>query len=88
MSWLKRVLGGSRNAGGSVPGAADVRARYTDSLMASPEVVSVGIGQGADGEPVIVVGVTAADKQTVALPRSIEGIPVVVHPVGTIKTQE
>jgi hypothetical protein len=88
MSWLKRFLGSSRRPEPSTSSAADVRARYTDSLMASSEVVSVGIGQGANGEPVIVVGVTTAEAQTVALPRSIEGVPVVVHAVGTISTQD
>ncbi|PKQ19189.1 MAG: hypothetical protein CVT66_11350 [Actinobacteria bacterium HGW-Actinobacteria-6] len=87
MSWLKRRLAGSRKPETLAPHAADVRARYTDALMASAAVVSVGIGQDEHGGPVIVVGVTAAEKEAVALPRSIEGVPVIVHPVGTIKTQ-
>lgn len=88
MSWLTRLLGGSRKPAPAVPHAADVRARYTDSLMAGAGVVSVGVGQDADGRPVIVVGVATAETEAVALPRSIEGVPVVVQAVGTLKTQE
>ena len=88
MNWLRRVLGGSRKQRSAIPDAADVRARYADALMASAEVVSVGIGQDSDGGPTIVVGVATAEAQAVALPRSIEGVPVVVQAVGTIKTQE
>ena len=87
MSWLRRVLGGSQKQRSAIPHAADVRARYTDALMASAEVVSVGIGQDANGRPTIVVGVATAEAQAVALPRSIEGVPVVVQTVGTVKTQ-
>ncbi|MCE5192296.1 MAG: hypothetical protein LLG08_11165 [Actinomycetia bacterium] len=88
MSWLARLLGGSRKPEPHVPHAADVRARYTDSLMAAAGVVSVGVGQDANGEPVIVVGVSTAEEEAVALPRSIEGVPVVVQAIGTLKTQE
>lgn len=88
MSWLKRRLAGSRKSESLAPRAADVRARYTDALMASAEVVSVGIGQDAHGVPVIVVGVTTAEGEAIALPRSIEGVRVVVQTVGTIKAQE
>lgn len=87
MSWLARLLGGSRKPTPHVPHAADVRARYTDSLMASAGVVSVGVGQDASGKPVIVVGVSTAEEEALALPRSLEGVPVVVQTVGTLKTR-
>lgn len=88
MNWLQRLLGRSSGPEPPVASAEDVRARYTSSLMASTEVVSVGIGRDAGGAPAIVVGVTAAEGEAVALPASIEGIPVIVQTVGTIKTQE
>lgn len=88
MSWLTRLLGLSRKPAPAVPHAADVRARYADSLMAGAGVVSVGVGQDADGKPVIVVGVSTAEEETVALPRSIEGVPVVVRTMGTLTIQK
>lgn len=87
MSWLKRLLGGSRKTESLIPHAADVKARYTDSLMAAASVVSVGVGQDADGKPTIVVGVATAEQEAIALPRSIEGVPVVVQAVGTLKAR-
>jgi hypothetical protein len=38
------------------PTIQEVKAKYTDQLMAMPGVVSVGIGQNPDGTLVIVVG--------------------------------
>ncbi|MDO9557732.1 MAG: hypothetical protein Q7J82_09200 [Coriobacteriia bacterium] len=88
MSWIRRVLGISPEPESPAPHAVDVRVRYADALMASAEVVSVGLGQDANDNPVIVVGVTKASEQTAALPRSLEGVPVVVKTVGTFTAQE
>lgn len=86
MNWFARLFGGSRKP--EARHAADVRARYTESLLATAGVVSVGTGQDADGKSVIVVGVSTAEEAEIVLPRSIEGVPVVVQAVGVIKAQE
>ncbi len=87
MSWLGRLFGRSREREPRVPHAADVRARYTDSLMAADGVVSVGVGHDSNGKPTIVVGVSTAKEEAISLPRSIEGVPVIVQRVGMLKTQ-
>jgi hypothetical protein len=88
VSWIRRVLGNSATSDDPAAHAVSVRARYTEALMASAAVRSVGLGQDTDGNPVIVVGVAGSDAPATTLPRTLEGVPVVVQPVGTFTTRE
>ncbi len=64
--------------------ARRVRARYAPRLMRRRGVVSVGVGEGEDGGAVIVIGVReAADAE--GLPRELEGVPVRVEVIGTVR---
>jgi hypothetical protein len=49
-------------------------------------VVSVGIGLGADGSPVIIVGLDRTRASTLQeIPEELEGYPVQVEMVGTVR---
>ena len=75
-------------AGSSDVGIREVKARHEQSLLATPGVVSVGIGLAPDGEQAIIVGIAeddAALRET--LPTTLEGYPVVVQHTGTIEAQ-
>ncbi len=64
-------------------GIREAKARHEARLLALQGVVSVGIGRGASGEPVIVVGLAADNPQLFAtVPTDIEGFPVVPEVVG------
>lgn len=66
----------------------DVKSKYQGDLMAKPGVVSVGIGRGTDGKPVIVIGLDRERPETrKALPTQLEGYAVRVEVVGTIKAR-
>ncbi len=66
----------------------EVRARHVDRLMATPGVVSVGIGRDDEGTEVIIVGLDQARAQTVeSLPASLEGYTVRTQVVGKITPQ-
>ena len=70
------------------PSIRDTKAKYQDELLAKPGVVSVGIGKDRDGNPVIIVGLDSERPDTVqALPRELDGYPVRVEVVGTIRSQ-
>ncbi|MCI0400817.1 MAG: hypothetical protein L0Y67_08860 [Gammaproteobacteria bacterium] len=70
------------------PSIHDVKAKYKDELMAKPAVVSVGIGQDADGNPVIIVGLDSARTETMeALPKDLEGYRVRTVVIGPVKAQ-
>jgi len=71
-----------------VPSVHDIKAKYEDELMAKRGVVSVGIGQDADGNPVIVVGLDRPRAETLdALPKDLDGYPVHAEVIGPIKAQ-
>ncbi len=75
-------------AGSSDVGIREVKARHEPDLLATPGVVSVGIGLAADGEQAIIVGIsedTPAVRES--LPTALEGYPVVVQHTGTIEAQ-
>ena len=75
-------------AGSSDMGIREVKARHEQSLLATPGVVSVGIGLAPDGEQAILVGVSGdADSLREQLPSALEGYPVIVQHTGTIKAQ-
>jgi hypothetical protein len=64
------------------------KAKHVDELMALPNVVSVGLGLGDDGDPAIVIGlVRAVEEDDPELPTSLEGHPVVVRVIGEIRAR-
>jgi hypothetical protein len=67
---------------------SEVKRTYEAELLSLPEVVSVGIGQDPAGNQVIVVGLAGDNPKTKALvPERLEGYPVIVQTMGTIKSQ-
>lgn len=70
------------------PTIQEVKRQHESRLLAMPGVVSVGLGQNPDGEPVIVVGLDRRRPRTIArLPRTLEGYPIHVEIIGQIKAQ-
>jgi len=68
------------------PTIQEVKAKHADRLLAMPGVVSVGIGQDADGKYVIIVGLDGPRPETVnQLPKVLEGYPVHVQIIGPVK---
>ncbi len=66
----------------------EVRAKHEAQLLDVPGVVSVGIGKGETGEPVIVIGVERDDHELLStLPEVLEGYPVKKQVVGTIRAK-
>ena len=66
----------------------DIKAEHESQLMAMTGVVSVGLGQDAEGNPVIVIGVESEEfTSTLALPRELENYPVKFQVVGTIRAR-
>ena len=67
------------------PSIQEVRARHVERLMATPGVVSVGIGRDDEGSAVIVVGLEQERAEGLAsLPVSLEGYEVRTQVVGRI----
>jgi hypothetical protein len=70
------------------PTIQEVKARYTDRLLAMPGVVSVGIGRNPDGTSVIIVGLDGPRPDTVRqLPKELEGFPVRPEITGPVRAQ-
>ena len=66
----------------------DVKARHARQLLATPGVVSVGIGLDAEGREMIVIGLDRPRPETqAALPTQLEGYPVRVDIIGAVKAQ-
>ena len=66
----------------------DRKAEYESQLMAMKGVVSVGLGQDADGNPVIVIGVESEkSSRTVELPGELQNYPVMFQVIGTVKAR-
>jgi len=55
---------------------------HTDVLMANPGVVGTGVGLNADGEPVVVI--LTETRGIRGLPRTLDGVPVVMRQSGRI----
>lgn len=69
--------------------AREVRRRHAEKLMGRPGVVSVGVTLGADGRPAIVVGMESVDAaEVLAIPRTLEDVPIVVRVVGAFEARE
>lgn len=70
------------------PSIQEVKAKHAEELMRRRGVLSVGIGRGPGGEPVIVIGVDRQHAETAtSLPATLEGYTVRVELMGTIKAQ-
>ena len=87
MSFVLFFLGAVALAQLPVPQAAlehaiAVQERYTDALMADPDVVGTGVGVGANGEAVIKVFVKRGGLS--GLRGTLDGIPVVTQVTGEI----
>ena len=66
----------------------EVKKTHEAELMATPGVVSVGVGQDENGKPVIIVGLDQPRPEAQELlPQSLDGYPVVVRIIGPIKAQ-
>jgi len=66
----------------------DIKAEHESRLMAMPGVVSVGLGQDALGNTVIVIGVeTEEHSRALTLPQELHSYPVMFQVLGTIKSQ-
>lgn len=66
----------------------EVKAKHEARLMATPGVVSVGIGRDSDGRDVIIVGLERERPETRrSLPEVLEGYPVRTQVVGRIRAQ-
>lgn len=75
----------SAGALGMRPSINQVKADNEASLMATPGVVSVGIGRDDAGQNVIVVGVEHASEQMrAAIPQQLDGYPVKMQAMGRI----
>lgn len=66
----------------------DVKSRHEADMIATPGVVSVGIGMEDDGTAIIIVGIDRDSPEIRAeVPQTIEGYRVRVEVIGTIKAQ-
>jgi hypothetical protein len=70
------------------PSIQEVKRQHEADLFNLAGVVSVGIGLDSNGNQAIIVGLERPDPETEAkIPASMEGYPVVVKIVGSIKAQ-
>ena len=70
------------------PTIQEVKAKHAPRILTLPGVVSVGVGRDAEGRDVIVVGLDRARPETQAhLPAQLDGYPVRVQIIGTVKAQ-
>ena len=66
----------------------EVKRSHEHELLALPDVVSVGIGKGGDGNVAIIVGVARLNAGTERrIPENIEGYPVIFRLGGAIEAQ-
>jgi microsomal dipeptidase-like Zn-dependent dipeptidase len=65
-----------------------VKTQHESQLMAISGVVSVGIGEDYNGQSAIIIGVESPDKlDKMQLPKKLDGYPVKVQIMGTIRAQ-
>jgi hypothetical protein len=63
-----------------------VKAKHASELMAKPGIVSVGIGQDADGQAIIIIGVDSKDRlDSLALPKKLGGYAVKAEVIGVVR---
>jgi hypothetical protein len=66
----------------------DVKKRHEARLLELPSVVSVGIGLNRNGQSAIIIGLDGPNAENEGqLPSMLEGYPVEVQIVGTLKAQ-
>lgn len=66
----------------------NIRAKHENRLLDIPGVVSLGIGQDAKGQSAIIIGVESQEQlERMSLPTELDGYPVKVQIMGTIRTQ-
>jgi len=70
------------------PSIKEAKRQHEARFFELPGVVSVGIGLSGNGQPAIVIGLDGPNAETEAqLPSMLEGYPVEVRIVGTVKAQ-
>lgn len=66
----------------------DIKAEYESQLLAMTGVVSVGLGQDAEGNPLMIIGVESEEiTRTMKLPREFQNFPVTFQVIGTVKAR-
>ena len=66
----------------------DVKKRHQARLLGLPGVVSVGIGINRNGQTAIIIGLDGPNVESEGqLPSMLEGYPVEVRIIGTLKAQ-
>jgi hypothetical protein len=66
----------------------EAKTRHEARLLAVPGVVSVGIGRDSAERPVLVVGVRERSASALEqIPAELDGHPVVVRAVGSVRAQ-
>ena len=71
---------------GMSPSIQDVKKRHEARFLEMPGVVSVGIGLDSNGNQAIIVGLDGSHPDTASnIPAALEGFPVVVQTVGSIR---
>jgi len=86
--WVKRLRA---SAGAAMPRDADrsrpeaILTKHAGRLMRMKGVQSVGVGRTEDGRPAIVLGIDSSEPEILdAIPRTLDGIPVVCDRAGRI----
>ena len=70
------------------PSIKEVKIQHEARFLELPGVVSVGVGLNKNGQSVIIIGLDGPNAETKAqLPSMLEGYPVEVRNVGTLKAQ-
>ena len=73
---------------GMSPSIQEVKKQHETRFINMPGVVSVGIGIDANGNQAIIVGLDGSHPETETnIPATLEGFPVVVQTIGSIKAQ-
>ncbi len=91
---LRRVLGGAQAQAGEPEVAADgsaaqARASVEQRFMSMEGVVSVGVGRDREGHEAVFVGIARErSKIARALPREVDGVPVIVEEIGEMRAEE
>ena len=79
------ALGDDLNMSASIQ---EVKEQHEAQFLDMPGVVSVGIGLDPNGNQAIIVGMEGPDPETEAkIPAILDGYPVVIQIVGSLKAQ-
>lgn len=73
---------------GMSPSIQDVKKQHEAQFLNMAGVVSVGIGLDPEGKQAIIVGLDGTHPETESsIPATLEGFPVVVRTIGSIRAQ-